>query len=143
MSGSTAERVWDNERPKPAIDAVSAPYWESLRAHAARFQRCDECSKFMFPPAMHCPHCLSSALTWTPVSGKGTVYSCVTVNHPPAPEFAKDVPYNVALVDLDEGVRVWTNVVGIDPQAVKGGMAVQAQYDEVAADLTLLRFRPR
>ncbi len=129
-------------KPLPQKDALSAPFWDALHAHALKFQRCEDCSRYAFPPVSHCPGCLSARLAWTPVSGKGKVLAAVTVDHAPIPEFKADVPYNVALVDLDEGVRVWTNVIGCAPAEVVCDMPVEAVFDDVTLEHTLLKFRP-
>lgn len=130
------------EKPLPQKDVVSAPFWDSLRARALKVQRCEQCSKFSFPPVSHCPSCLSTRLAWTPVSGKGKVHAWATVEHAPMAAFKGDVPYNVSMVDLDEGVRVWTNVVGCKPSEVVCGLPVEAIYEDASGEFTLLKFRP-
>ena len=129
-------------KPLPQQDPVSAPYWSSLREHGVKVQRCEECSRYMVPPASHCPGCLSTRLAWTPLSGKGKVHATVTVEHAPMASFKGDTPYNVALVDLEEGVRVWTNVIGCAPAEVVCDMPVEACYEDATAEFTLLKFKP-
>ncbi len=129
-------------KPLPQKDTLSAPFWDALHAHVLKFQRCADCSRYAFPPVSHCPGCLSTQLVWTPVSGKGKVQAAVTVEHAPLPAFKADTPYNVALVDLEEGVRVWTNVVGCAPADVACDMPVEAVFEDVTPEHTLLKFRP-
>lgn len=127
---------------RPRIDADSTEFWASCRNHKMALQRCDECDTVRYPPSHHCPECLSDKATWVPVSGKGVVYAAITFYHPPHPAWREETPYNMSLVELTEGPRIWTNVIGIPPDDVKIGMPVEIVYDDVAADLTLPRFRP-
>jgi uncharacterized OB-fold protein len=76
------------------------------------------------------------------VSGQGTVYSYVTMHRAYTPAYEGEIPYNVSLVDLDEGVRVWTNVIGCDPSQVRCGMRVEVVYEDVTPEVTLAKFRP-
>jgi uncharacterized OB-fold protein len=87
------------------------------------------------------PLCFSFDVDWVKASGRGTVYS-VTVCHRPAPGFEKDVPYNIVLIELEEGVRMMSTVVGCDNDEVRIGMAVEVVFDDVTADVTLPKFRP-
>src|SRR5438067_2271628 len=83
----------------------ASPCWEHLKSHQMRIQQCQACSQFFFPPKEFCPHCLAAEVTWTPVSGKGTVYSTVTMHRAYTPAYEGEIPYNLSLIDLDEGVR--------------------------------------
>lgn len=130
-------------RPMPVPDEDSAPFWEGCRRHKLLVQRCAVCRTPRFPPRRHCAACGSDAGIWTEASGKGMVYSWIVVNHPvPREVFAAEVPYVVALVDLEEGVRLPTNIVGIAPERIRAAMPVEVVFAEV--DGTVLpRFRPR
>jgi hypothetical protein len=132
-------------RPLPAPDPVTRPYWESLRAHAIRLQRCAACARFVFYPRALCPSCGHGELVWTPVSGRGLVHAFTIAHRHPHPAFAARVPYAVALVELDEGVRILGPLVGVEPSpaAVRIGMAVEIVYEDVTAEITLPGFRPR
>jgi uncharacterized OB-fold protein len=130
------------DRPVPQIEPEAAPYWESLRAHAMAVQRCSGCGRFYFPPSTHCPGCLSDATEWTPVSGRGSVWASVTLHRAYHPAYADEIPYNIAIVALEEGPRVWTNVVECPPGDVRVGMPVRVRYDDVTPELTLARFVP-
>lgn len=129
----------------PVADPVTAPFWESVRAHAMQIQQCDACERFVFYPRVVCPHCGSRALTWRPVAGTGVVHAFAIVHRHPNPAFAAEIPYVVALVELDEGVRMMTNLVDVppDPAAVRVGMPVEVVYDDVSDEVTLPKFRPR
>ena len=88
------------------------------------------------------PPLLAAEVAWTPVSGKGTVYSTVTMHRAYTQAYEGEIPYNLSLVDLDEGVRVWTNVIGIPPAEVKCGLRVEVVYEDVTPEITLAKFRP-
>ena len=128
-------------KPLPRPDQDSRPYWESCQAHQMALQQCADCGQFRFPPRLVCPHCLSEAATWTPVGGGGRVYVSLVMYRPPTPAWEGDVPYNLSMVELDEGVRLWSNVVGCDPETIQIGDRVQLQYDDVTPEYTLPRFR--
>lgn len=130
-------------KPLPVADPDSRPFWEGCRRRELLLQRCADCGRFRFPPSSACPGCGSRQQTWVEASGKGRVYSWVVVVRPvPREVFADDVPYVVALVELDEGVRLPTNLVGCDPDAVVGDMAVEVVFEEVTPEVTLPKFRP-
>jgi uncharacterized OB-fold protein len=129
-------------RPIPQVEPEAAPYWESLREHRMRIQRCDDCSQLYFPPSTHCPACLSDRVAWTEVSGRGRVWATATMYRAYLPAYEGDVPYDVSIIELEEGAKVWSNVVECDPDDVRVGMAVTVRYDDVTAALTLARFVP-
>ncbi len=133
-------------KPLPTPDPLTKPYWDSVKAHAMQIQQCASCHKFIFYPRAVCPHCGSRDLQWTPVSGRGKIYG-FTINmgrHPSTAAFANDVPYVIAVVELEEGARLMTNIVGIapSPDKIKVGMDVVVQYDDVSDAITLPKFRP-
>ena len=131
-------------KPMPVPDADSRPFWEGCREHRLRIERCAECHAARFPPAAACPRCGSSASQWVSASGRGTVFSWFVVRHPvPKDIYAAEVPYVVALVELEEGVRMPTNIVGCAPEAIRAGMPVEVVFDDVSPEITLPRFLPR
>src|SRR3954466_13751860 len=117
-----------SSRLAPSMTADTEFFWAGVKEHRLLIQRCASCGQLRHPPRPMCPHC--HALEWDTVesSGRGTVFSFVIPHHPLLPGF--DGPYVVALVDLDEGTRLVTNVVGVVPDAVTIGMRVQARYEE-------------
>jgi len=129
-------------KPLPAPSALSRPFWDGLAAGELRVQKCDDCGRLVFYPRPHCPDCLSEALTWTPLSGRGRVYTYTIVRRAMHPAFAPDVPYVFAIVELEEGPRLATNVVNCDIEAVRVELPVKAVYDSVAAGIALLKFEP-
>lgn len=131
-----------SERPLPVPDQDTQPYWEAARRHELLIQRCLACGEHYFYPRPHCPHCLSNRTEWVRASGRGTVYAFTVVHRPPSPAFADRVPYVVALIDLAEGPRLMSNVVGCAPDAVHCGMAVEVAFEDVTPDIALPVFRP-
>ncbi len=124
--------------PEPAPESV--PYWEAARQHRLELPRCNACRKFWFPPSQSCPHCLAAEFTFKPVSGRGKVYSFVTFHRVYHPAFANEVPYVVALVELEEGPRLLTNIVGVKPEAVTCDMPVNVVFDDVAENVSVPKF---
>lgn len=127
---------------RPEITPLHAPFWEALRSHRMVLQRCDGCGRYRFIPGEICPHCHSRAATWTPVSGRGSVYTYTVVHRAPTPAYQAHAPYVLAQVELEEGPRVSGTVVGVPPDQVSVGMPVQVVFDDVEPDLTLYRFTP-
>ena len=130
-------------KPLPDIaDERMRPYWEAVKRHELRMQRCPACGHVRFPPAKFCPECLEENDAWAPLSGRGTVWSFGIYEHVFHRAFAGDIPYNVALVELAEGPRLITTIVGIPNESITIGMPVEAVYDDVTDEVTLLKFRP-
>jgi uncharacterized OB-fold protein len=102
--------------------------------------RCNGCQRYWFPPSTHCPHCNAADFAWTPVSGRGKVFTYVVYHRVYHPGFAKEVPYTVALVELDEGPRMISNVIGIPPSEVTCDMPVQVVYEDIGDAATLPKF---
>jgi len=129
-------------KPLPVPSNESAPFWEGCRRHELLIQRCDECGQFAFPPAAHCPECFHSPMKWSKVSGQGKVYTFVVYRRSYHPGFEADLPYVVALVQLEEGPRLIGNIVGCDPQSVRCEMPVEVVFDDIEEkNFTLYRFR--
>jgi uncharacterized protein len=127
-------------RPAPATSPDTEFFWNGLREQKLLFQRCTECGALRNPPRPMCPECRS--LAWEPIesSGRGTVYCYVMPLEPRFPFF--DYPYIVVLVQLDEGVRLVSNLCGIGPADVTVGMPVEVYYQTFDNDLVLHQFRP-
>jgi hypothetical protein len=130
------------KKPAPRPSPESLPYWKAAREHRLEIQHCDACGRFWFPPSQSCPHCLASDFTWTPVSGRGKVFSFVTYHRVYHPAFAKEVPYVVALVELDEGPRLLTNIVGVPADAVACDMPVEVTFDDYDQGVSVPKFVP-
>jgi len=100
--------------PLPEPTPLSQPYWDALRQGRLTFQRCRHCSHAWLPPRAECPQCLEAEWDWTTASGKGRVISWVVYHHAYHEAFRDRLPYNVTLVELDEGPRLITNIVNPD-----------------------------
>jgi uncharacterized OB-fold protein len=129
-------------RPLPTPDHESAEFWRRVAAHRMALQRCRGCGTFRFYPRALCPECLAAETEWVEVTGQGTVYAFTVCYRPAVEAFAAMTPYIVALVDLDEGVRVLTNLVDCPPAAARVGLRVSLVYQDVAEGLALYAVRP-
>jgi uncharacterized protein len=126
--------------PKPAPESL--PFWAAAKKHRLELPHCNACQKFWFPPSQSCPHCLSTDFAFQAVSGRGKVFSFVTFHRVYHPAFANEVPYVVALVELAEGPRLLSNIVGIKPDAVTCDMPVNVVFDDVSETTTVPKFAP-
>lgn len=127
-------------RLAPTISPDTEFFWNGLRDHKLLIQRCQGCGALRNPPRPMCPHCRS--LNWEAIesSGHGTVYSYAMPHEPKFPFF--EYPYIVVLVELDEGVRLVSNLCEMDPADVSVGMRVEAFFQDFDNDLVLHQFRP-
>jgi uncharacterized protein len=123
-----------------AQDSDSRPYWEGLAQGELRIQVCNSCAKAVFYPRALCPHCFSDQLLWIAASGRGTIYS-YTVAHQAFGPFAADVPFVVALIELEEGARMMSRLLDAPRERVTIGAAVKVTFEKVEEDLTLPYFR--
>lgn len=129
-------------KPLPQPTPISQPFWDAAREHRLSIQRCASCDRYLFYPRPLCPHCGGAELAWTEVSGRASVYSYTIARRPTARAFELDVPYVIAIVELAEGPHMTTNVIGCDPESVRIGMPVEAAFDDVTDEVTLVKFRP-
>jgi uncharacterized OB-fold protein len=123
--------------PAPVPDEDSRPYWAALREHRVQLPKCLSCGRRRFPPAPACPYCGSQQTRWEEAAATGSVYSFITVHRAFDPAFARDVPYVIATVDLDAGVRMIGRLAGVP--AV--GARVAPEFVDHGG-WTELRFRP-
>ena len=130
-----------NNKPMPVPTEISAPFWEGLKAERLLIQQCERCSHWVFYPRRHCPQCLAHELTWREVNGEATLYSFTVTRIATLPDFADEMPQMLAVIELAQGVRINSNLVGLDESEVKIGMRLQPVFAEVDAKGTrLLRF---
>ena len=133
------------KKPLPTPSHVSRPFWDAAKEHRLTYQRCTACGTRVFYPRDVCPgpECFGvGTLEWVESSGKGWVYASSISYQPAHPAFADDVPYVLAIIELDEGARMHSNVVGIDPKEVEIGMRVEVVWDDVTPEFSLPKFRP-
>lgn len=129
------------DKPLPVIDPDTAPFWQAARERRLLVKYCVDCAKAHFYPRELCPHCHSDAVQWRDAKGTGSIYSFTVARRPAGPAFAADAPYVVAVVQLDEGVRMMSNIIGCAPDDVRIGQRVQVSFDEVTPEVTLPKFR--
>jgi uncharacterized protein len=147
-----AEVVERFERNEPPVTDESAPFWEATREGRLLVQWCTSCDRGIFFPRVLCPCCGASnggadhagSLVWREASGRATVYAAVVEHRPEAAGavFAHGEPYCIALVDLEEGARMMTNVVGCPPADVHSGMPVTVSWEPLSDGRQLALFRP-
>lgn len=124
----------------PQVTPVSAPYWEGCRQGELRLQHCTDCDQFQFYPRIICSHCGSSSMQWKAASGRGRIASYTIVHR--GISRAYDVPYVVALIDLEEGPRMMSNIVCESPQELEVGDAVSVGFETWSEELVLPVFSP-
>jgi len=132
----------DYNKPIPVPSQESRPYWDGLRKQKLMMPHCDNCGRFWFPPSLLCPHCNSAKSTWTATGGRGRIFSYVVYHRVYHPGFADEVPYTVAVIELDEGPRMISNVIGIAPEKVECDMRVEVAYQPITEKITLPKFKP-
>lgn len=128
-------------RPIPQADDESREFFEAARRHELMLMRCRACGAWRIPSRPRCPDCWSTDTEWARASGRGTLYS-FGIMHQQFPGFEDAVPYNYAVVELEEGPRIVTNIVGVPDAGLRCDMPVRAVFDDVADDATLIRFTP-
>lgn len=126
--------------PVPRPTALSAPHWSGGKSGELRVQRCDGCDRYVFNPALVCPFCTSPDLRWRVSSGRGRVHTMTTVHRAPTP--GVQTPYVVAVIELEEGWYMLSNVVGRAPGDVRIGMPVRVDFVDVSDEVSLPVFRP-
>jgi hypothetical protein len=129
------------QRPLPAITPETAHFWEGARAGELRLQQCAACSHVYFPPRPFCPQCAARDVQVVRASGRATLYSYV-IHHRPAPGFTP--PYSIAVVQLEEGPRMMSNIVQVEqtPQALQLDMALEVVFERLTDEISLPLFRP-
>jgi uncharacterized OB-fold protein len=127
-------------KPLPQIDDRNRPHWTGNAAGELRVQCCNDCKTTRFPASRWCPHCLSEDTSWQPTSGKGQVWSFCVFHRAYFKGFAGDIPYAVALIELDEGVKIYSNLVGVPREKINIGMRVRAVFEKVNEEVTLVKF---
>ena len=129
-------------RPVPAVTPEMAPFWEAARKHQLVAQHCLDCGAVRFPAREVCSRCLSRRADWRPVSGRGRVFSVAVMHQANHPWFAARVPYAVVVVELEEGARLTSTVVGLDPGAIELDLPVEVDFEDVTPEISLPVFRP-
>jgi len=130
--------------PVPVAEPTTATFWEGCAARELRIQRCASCGTFRHPPVPVCSHCRSFDDTWEVSRGDGRIFSFIVVHHSVFPATNDAVPYNVAVVELDDcgGVLVTSNVVDCPNDDLAVGMPVRLVWEPAREGLWLYRFAP-
>ena len=127
-------------KPIPTVTPELRPFFEAAKRRELVVQRCDDCGTHRFPAREICSNCLSRAVRWVPVSGRGEVFSYNVMHQVYHPGFAAEVPYAVVVVKLEEGAKLTSNLVGISPHDIRIGMPVRVVFEDVSDDVTLPKF---
>lgn len=129
-------------KPLPHIDEENRPWWEATQRHELYIQKCRDCGDLRFHPRALCTNCQSSNTEWVKCKGTGHIYTFTVTNQNGASGFRDSLPYVLAWVELDEGVKLMTNIVDCPPEQVKIDMPVEAVFDDVTPEVTLVKFHP-
>lgn len=132
----------DIAKPVPVITAEMRPFYEGARRGELLLQRCTDCGTFRFPARERCSTCVSSRSTWERAGGHGELYSFTVMHQVYHPAFVAEVPYAVAIVKLDEGPKLTTNIIGLAPDELRIGQRVEVVFERVSDDVALPKFRP-
>jgi uncharacterized protein len=130
------------EKPLPMPNEETEGYWELCRKGQLPVSACRGCGHRFLPPSRLCPACWSEEVAFEPTAGRGRVYSFVIVHRPQHPAFFADAPYNVAIVELDEGPRLHTRLVDVAPDAIRVGMEVAVRFQKIDDEISLPVFAP-
>jgi uncharacterized OB-fold protein len=130
------------QKPLPRGEEYNGEFYQFCKRHELRFQRCLACKAWRHMPRECCAACGSLDWTWESSSGKGRVFSWTVVHRALQPAFAEDVPYVVAIIELEEGVRMVSHVVGLAAGELRLDLSVEVAFDDVTPEVTLPTFRP-
>lgn len=130
-------------KPLPLITLLNEPFWVATRKHEINLQQCLDCGAFVWPISVVCQTCWSRSIEWTRVSGRARLSSWIVYHRAFHPAFADDIPYHVASVELEEGPRMLSTIVGADIVAFREHMPLEAYFDDITPTVTLLRFKER
>ncbi len=125
-------------KPVPTPTDEDREFWRHARQHELVLPRCRQCGNVWFPPYQNCPECLGRDIDWKAASGRGEVFAFTIFHRPYLRAFAADVPYNVALIRLDEGPLIYGNVVD---GTIRVGLPVEVVFDDLDDQVSLPRFR--
>ena len=137
-------------KPVPVRDAASAPFFDGALGGQLMLLRCRRCATFMSPTAYlrtprrpRCVGCMSAELDWAPATGRATLYSFALMHQLYDEAFAAEIPYNIAVVETDEGVRLTSQVVDCDNDRLRIGMPLEVTFERMSEDVAVPKFRPR
>ncbi len=131
-----------DKKPVPVPTLESQQYWDAALEGKLMIQHCQDCGSYIFYPRSVCDVCHSNNLEWKQASGKGKIYSYSVVYRPVSKAFEADVPYAVAIIELDEGVHMLSNIVEIEPEGLYIGMPVEVIFEERSESIKMPMFKP-
>ncbi len=129
-------------KPLPTPTPTSQPFWDAAKEHRLIIQRSRRTGRRVFYPRLVSPYGPDDELEWVEASGRGIVYSFTVARRPTAPQWGEECPYVIAIVELEEGGHLTTNIVECDPDTVRIGMPVTVVFDDVTPEVTLVKFKP-
>jgi len=132
----------DYEKPLPRPNEDTKPFWEYCKKHELRMQKCVQCGHIRFPPGIVCPRCHSTEADWAKLSGRGKVYTFNVVHYLYHAGFADEIPYVSAVIDLEEGPSLLSNIIECKTEDVKIDMPVEVAFEDVTDEITLYKFKP-
>ncbi|HCG91595.1 MAG TPA: hypothetical protein DEZ08_07140 [Dehalococcoidia bacterium] len=130
------------KKPLPTISGETKPFWDSCRKGELIIQQCSNCNEYQFYPRGICSNCWTNDVKWIHSTGKGKVWTYTVTYQNRTPGFAEDVPYVLALVELEEGVKMFTNIIACDPKEVRIGMEVEVTFVKANNFITIPYFQP-
>jgi uncharacterized protein len=130
-------------KPLPVITEENRPFWEGCQQGKLLLQYCERCRHYQFYPRLYCMQCGFEGLHWREASGQGVIYSYTIIHQNKSPEFINDTPYNVAIVQLEEGPRMLSSIVDSAPAELQVDLPVSVVFEKVTDSISLPRFRPR
>ncbi len=130
-----------SDKPLPEMQGTSKEFYQWCRRGDLRFQRCAECQVWRHVPREMCAKCGSDEWKWVKSSGKGTVFTWTVAERPMHPAFVEDVPYAPVVIEMDEGVRIVSEVIDCEPADLEIGMRVEVAFAKVSDEVTLAKFR--
>ena len=126
----------------PTTDRETQPFWDGLKEGKFLLRHCNACGRDHYYPRPFCPSCWSDDVSWREASGRGSLYTYSVVHVNDLPPFGERVPYVAAIVELEEGPRVMTNLEGVPFDTLRCGMAVEVEFRAISDDVTIPVFRP-
>ena len=130
------------QKPLPQPNADTKPFWDGCKEHQLRFQKCRNCGLVRWPPSIICPMCYSYDTEWIVASGKGKVYTFAVCHQAYYKVFENDLPYVTAVVELEGGPRLLSNIVGCSPEEVRCDMPVEVTWEDISEEFSLPKFKP-
>ncbi len=128
-------------KPLPTITPLDRPFWLHAKTHKLHLQRCGHCWNFRYPASPVCPECGSDDYAYAPVSGRGKIVSWVVFHRGYFPSFEAEIPYNVAIIALDEGVMMVSNILAPN-DTLRREMPVEVVFEDATPEISIPKFKP-